>query len=156
LVAVNANEGTALLLATIEPTRPQRRAALALAGSLLVLFGAAAPFAATPLPQLYALIPAVVAIYFVSDLITAVLLFSQFAIMRSRALLVLAGGYLFQAWIVVAGALTYPGLFSPTGLLGAGLQTTSWLYFATRFGFVAVVFAYTFLKDSTYAVTIEP
>jgi signal transduction histidine kinase len=149
------NEAT-LLLATVQPTRSQRRLAFALALGLLVTFGAAAPFAAMPLPQLYALIPAVVAIYFLSDLITAVLLFAQFAIMRSRALLILANGYLFVAWIVIAGALTYPGLFSPTGLLGAGLQTTSWLYFATRFGFTGAVFGYALLKDSTYAVTIRP
>jgi hypothetical protein len=43
-------------------------------------------------------------------------------------LLVLACGYLFTALIVVPYALTFPGAFSPSGLLGAGLQTAPWLY----------------------------
>jgi len=64
----------------------------------------------------------------INDLITAVLLYAQFAILRSRALLVLASGYLFTAVFAAVHMLTFPGLFSPTGLLGAGPQTTAWLY----------------------------
>ena len=30
--------------------------------------------------------------------------------------------------MIIPHALTFPGAFSPTGLLGAGLQTTAWLY----------------------------
>jgi hypothetical protein len=58
------------------------------------------------------------------DLITAVLLFGQFAFLRSRAILVLASGYLFTSTMTLAHALSFPGLFSPQGLLGAGPQTT--------------------------------
>jgi len=61
----------------------------------------------------------------INDLITAILLFGQFGILRSRALLVLASGYLLTAFMAVAHALTFPGLFSPTGLLGAGPQSTA-------------------------------
>jgi signal transduction histidine kinase len=142
----------ALLLATVEPTWPQRRLALALGLGLLVVSGATAPFSAMPLPQIYTVVSALLAICFLSDLITAVLLFSQFSIIRSRALHVLASGYFFAALIVIPFGLTYPRLFSPTGLLGAGLQTASWLYLAWHFGFPAAVFSYTFLKDSTHAV----
>jgi signal transduction histidine kinase len=119
---------------------------------LLVASGATAPFSAMPLPQLYPVVSALLAICFLSDFITAVLLFSQFSIIRSRALLVLASGYLFAALIVIPFGLTYPRLFSPTGLLGAGMQTASWLYLAWHFGFPAAVFGYTFLKDGTHTV----
>ena len=41
-----------------------------------------------------------------------------FLIYNSRALLALASGYLFTALIVIPHVLTFPGAFSPTGLLG--------------------------------------
>jgi signal transduction histidine kinase len=76
------------------------------------------------------------------------LLFAQFSILRSRALLVMASGYVFTALIVIAWTLTYPGLFAPTGLLGAGLQTTTWLYILWHSGFPMFVIAYDLLKDA--------
>jgi len=57
-------------------------------------------------------------------------LFGQFSTIGSRALLVLATGYLFVALIVVSHILTFLGAFSPIRLLGTGAQTAGWLYFA--------------------------
>jgi PAS domain S-box-containing protein len=54
----------------------------------------------------------------------------------------LAGGYLFTALMVVVHTLSFPGLFSPTGLLGAGPQTTAWLYMFWHGGFPLFVLAY--------------
>jgi hypothetical protein len=68
------------------------------------------------------------------------------AILRSRALLVLGSGYLFTATITVMHAVTFPGLFTPSGLLG-GSETTSWLYASWKFGFVCFLLAYALLKD---------
>lgn len=141
-----------LLLATVGPTTSQRRLGFALAICLIVLFTVAASFAATPLLPVYPVVPALLAICFLSDVITATLLFSQFSITQSRALLALANGYLFAALIVIPVALTYPGLFTPTGLLGAGLQTASWLYISWHFGFPTAVLAYALLKDSDSTV----
>jgi signal transduction histidine kinase len=84
---------------------------------------------------------------FVTDLITSVLLFALFSIYHSRALLVLAGGYLFTALIVIPHALTFPGAFSPTGLLGAGLQSTAWLWIFWHAGFPAAMLAYAWLRS---------
>jgi two-component sensor histidine kinase len=96
--------------------------------------------------RLPAFIPTIEAIGFVTDLITAVLLFGLVSIVGSRALLVLANGYLFASVIAVPHILTNPGAFTPTGLLGAGLQTPVWLYVFWRFGFSASVAAYAYLK----------
>jgi PAS domain S-box-containing protein len=71
-----------------------------------------------------------------------VLLFSQFAILRARGLLFLAGGYLFTAPVALIHALTFPGLFAPTGLLGAGTQTTAWLYMIWHAGLPLMVIVY--------------
>jgi diguanylate cyclase (GGDEF)-like protein len=54
---------------------------------------------------------------------------------------------LFTACIAVSHLLTYPDLFSPTGLLGAGPQSTAWLYFFWHGGFPLSVIAYALLKD---------
>ena len=70
------------------------------------------------------------------------LLFSQFMRLRSRALLLLAAGYLFDALMIVPHALSFPGVFSETGLLHAGPQTTAWLYAFWHAGFPLFVLAY--------------
>jgi signal transduction histidine kinase len=57
----------------------------------------------------------------------------------------LAGGYLFDSLMIVAHALSFPGVFSPTGLMGAGPQTTAWLYYLWHAGFPLFVLAYALL-----------
>jgi hypothetical protein len=64
----------------------------------------------------------------------------------SRALSVLANGYLFSAMIVIPLALTFPGAFTPEGLLGTGPQTSAWLNTLWRFGFLAALGGYACLK----------
>jgi hypothetical protein len=135
------------LLSTLPPTPGQRWLAFAVAAILFLIFGVTTPFAATQLPRVDAFIPLLQGIFLVNDLITAVLLFSQFSIRRSYALLILASGYLFAALIVVPWALTFPEVFSPTGLLGAGQQTTGWLYNFWHNGFSAAVLAYAWIRD---------
>src|SRR5258707_15847324 len=116
-----------LFLSKLPAGRGGRRLAAAAVLACVVVFLAAAPFAKLPLGQIGAFIPIYESALVINDLITAVLLFGQFGILRSRALLVLAGGYLFTATITVSHALSFPGLFSPTGLLGARPPSTAWL-----------------------------
>jgi signal transduction histidine kinase/CheY-like chemotaxis protein len=118
----------------------------------LVAFLITVPFAKMQLPQVWAFMPAYESALIVTDLITAVLLFGQFCISRSRALLVLASGYLFTAMMTVAHALTFPGLFAPGGLLGAGAQSTAWLYQFWHCGFPLFVMAYSLLKTRSEEV----
>jgi signal transduction histidine kinase len=138
-----------LTLATLPPGRTQRRLALAVVLALLVaLFIAIGPISAFQLRRIDAFVPAYGTAVFLNDLITAVLLFNQFAIVRSRALLAIANGYLFTALIAIPWMLTFPGVFTPGGLLGAGLQTTNWLYNLWHAGFQMFVIAYALLKDA--------
>lgn len=127
----------------------RREVRFALAAVLVsgVLFFAALPFATRQLPAIPAFIPAYEAALVVCDLITAVLLFGQFNFLRSRAILVLANGYLFTAFIAFVHALTFPEVFSRTGLLGAGPQSTAWLYMFWHGGFPLFVILYAWLKD---------
>src|SRR5579862_2196093 len=113
---------------TAAATPGGRRLALLVGSFSLLVFLAAVPLARLQLPQVWGFIPAYESAIAICDLITAILLFAQYSILRLRALLVLACGYLFTALTAVAHMLTFPGLFSPTGLLGAGPQSTAWLY----------------------------
>ena len=126
-----------------ETACPCRRARLA--GRL---FHHGGPLSTIQLARIDAFIPAYATAMFVNDLITAVLLFAQFSILRSRALLVIASGYLFTALMLIPWMLTFPGVFAPGGLLGAGLQSTSWLYILWHAGFPVFVIAYALLKDA--------
>lgn len=135
-----------LFVSTALPGRLERRLATALVLALAVAFAAAAPLAQVSLPKVPAFIPAYEAALSIMDLMTAVMLFGQFAVLRARAVLVLAGGYLFTATITVAHALTYPAVFAAHGLLGAGMQSTAWLYMFWHGGFPLAVIAYALLK----------
>ena len=44
--------------------------------------------------------------------------------------------------------LHFPGAFAPTGLLGAGLQSTGWLYYFWHIGSASAVLVYATLKDT--------
>jgi response regulator RpfG family c-di-GMP phosphodiesterase len=79
--------------------------------------------------------------------ITAVLLLGQYTILRAPALLVLGCAYVFSASMAVLHALSFPGLFAKAGLLGAGPQTTAWIYFLWHAGFPLFVIAYALLRN---------
>jgi PAS domain S-box-containing protein len=136
-----------IFLSTLPATRRERAAALAVVGVSTILFACAVPFAGTPLTQIPAFVASYQSALAIIDLITAILLFSQFGILRSRALLLLASGYLFTSAAAIAHALSFPGLFTPTGLFNAGLQTTVWLYMVWHGGFPILVLGYALLKD---------
>ena len=146
-------EDRQVFLSTLPAGRGERRFALAVVLVSAALFVIAVPVAKVRLPPVWAFIPVYQSALVVNDLITAVLLFGQFAILRTRALLVLASGYLFTALMAAAHALTFPGLFAPTGLLGAGPQTTAWLYMFWHGGFPLFVGAYALLKDEGHQAT---
>lgn len=137
-----AEEGIDFSVATAPATTPHRQLALAVIIAMLVAYAAVLPFGSIQLPRVDSFVPTVLGILFVTDLITAALLFAQFAATGSRPLLVLASGSLFSALIVVGYALTFPGAFAPTGLLGAGPQSSAWLYLFWRAGFAASIALY--------------
>ncbi len=147
-MARESAEDRQVFLSTLPPGHGERRLALAVVLVSAAVFVIAVPLAKVRLSPVWAFIPVYQSALVVNDLITAVLLFGQFAILRSRALLVLASGYLFTALMAASHALTFPGLFSETGLLGAGPQTTAWLYMFWHGGFPLVVGAYALLKDA--------
>src|SRR5580698_7655942 len=125
----------------------QREAGFALAAIAVtaILFIAVLPFASIPLRRVDAFIPSYESALTLCDLITTVLLFGQFVVLRSKAAFALANGYLFTGLIGLTHMLSFPGAFAPAGLFGAS-QTTIWLYVFWHCGFPLFVIAYALLK----------
>jgi signal transduction histidine kinase len=143
-----APEEHQLLLATLTPSKGQIR----LAYAVLLVIAASTTFtlifANIQLPRVDAFVPTLSTAIAFNDLVTAALLFAQFSITQSRALLVLASGFFLTSLIVIPHALTFPGAFTPTGLFGAGLQTAPWLYLFWHVGTPLAVIGYALLKDT--------
>ena len=116
-----------LLLAARPPSRMQYWVAYGVMGCLLAVFCITLPYASLELKPIAAFVPIYATLSVFNDLITAVLILAQFRAVRWTWLLVLASGYLFTALMTVSGALSYPGVFSPAGILGGGIQTASWI-----------------------------
>ena len=135
------------------PDRSERRLAGIIVSLSALFFFLTVPFATTPLIPLWAFIPLYQAALAVCTLITAGFFFAMFSILRSRALLVLGCGYLFTALMVVPHSLTFPGLFTDSGLLGAGPQSTAWLYIFWHGTFPLFIIAYALLKNRRAPVT---
>jgi signal transduction histidine kinase/ActR/RegA family two-component response regulator len=137
-----------VFLSLLPPSDGQRTLALGVVMVSAIVFAALAPFAKVPVGPVAAFILIYQSALAINELITAVLLFGQASMLRSRGILVLAAGYLFTALIVIPHTMTFPGAFAPTGLLGAGPQSTAWLYMLWHVGFPIAVLAYALLKRS--------
>lgn len=135
-----------LFLSTLPAGNKQIFLAYLVVGISTLFFIGIAPFAKLPLIAIPAFIPIYESILIIGDLITAILLINQFSILRTRALLILASGYLFTAVIACMHMLTFPGLFSTSGLLSAGPQSTAWLYMIWHGGFPIFIIAYALLS----------
>src|SRR2546427_9605537 len=118
-MARELTDGRLVFLSTLPAGRGERRLALTVVLVSAAIFLTAVPFAKMPLAQISAFIPIYESALVINDLITAGLLFGQFSFLRSRALCVLASGYLFTALMTGSHPLTVPRLVSPPSLARA-------------------------------------
>ena len=134
------------VLSSLSPGSAQKRVALGIVlGLLVALYLVSGPLAGIQLRTINAFVAVYATAMFVTDSITAILLYSQFYIIRSRAILVIASGYLFTAFVVVIYVLAFPGVLAPQGLIG-GQQTAAWLYVTWHCGFGMFVIGYALSK----------
>jgi signal transduction histidine kinase len=121
-------------LAARPPSRLQRQLAYGVMAFLVAAFCITLPYASLQLPIVTAFVPINATVVIINNLITAALLAAQFWVVRRAWLLVLACGFFFTALMFVPFALTFPGVFTPSGLLGAGIQSTAWIGITTYLG----------------------
>jgi signal transduction histidine kinase/ActR/RegA family two-component response regulator len=133
----------ALFISEITPSPIAWRLAIGVASLLSVMFIFLAPFVRSPLLTIPAFIPAYESSLAIVELLTAFLLFGQYARGAGFRLLVLGLGYLYNTLIIIVHQLSFPGAYRASGLIGGGTQTTAWLYVLWHFGFAvfAMVFA---------------
>jgi signal transduction histidine kinase len=148
MVAEGANvDEQHFVLSNLPPSRAQKRLALgivlALVAALYLVLG---PFGGMQLGTIHSFVAIYTTAMFVTDSITAILLYVQFSILRSPAILVIASGYLFTALLIVPYLLAFPGVLAPNGLVG-GMQTSADLYLVWHCGFPLFVAGYALSKD---------
>jgi two-component sensor histidine kinase len=144
-----------IVIATVPASRADRRVALGIILLLSAVAALVAPAANVQLAQVDAFIPVIQAALSVADLITAVLLFAQYSILPQRALLALASGYVFSGLFAFLQTLAFPGAYSPTGLIGDGVNTAGWLFALWHTAFPLAVITYTISKDAGQAVRLS-
>jgi signal transduction histidine kinase len=132
------------------------RLCLTLIGISAVVFIACVPYVRAPMPASPAFVAIYNAVSILNDFTTAVILLGQFSILRSRALLLLASGYLFTSLISAVQLLTFPGMFADNGLLGAGSQTALWLCIFWHGGFPLIIILYALLHDDGREIASPP
>lgn len=133
------------------PKRAENAFALAIVGLLFVGYLAVLPVATIRLGEVLGLVPTISAVIFVGELIVATLLFAQAAVFRSRALNALASGYVLTALLLIPYALTFPGAFTPDGILHAWPNTTAWLMISRRAAAPISIIFYVLLRQADSA-----
>ncbi len=128
-------------IAAAPASATDRRAALVSVVALVGFFAATLPVARFALPQAPAFLPAVVGAGIVALVVTALLLYLQYRIERDLKLALLFLAYAFSAVIELLYLLTFPRLFGPGWLLGAGPQTASWFFVVSQAGFALFAIA---------------
>lgn len=140
-------EDQQFVLSNFPPSKAQKRLAIGIVlGLAAVMVLVVGPFGGVQLGALHSFVAVYTTAMIVTDLITAILLYAQFSILRSRAILVIASGYLFTALIIIPYTIAFPGVFAPHGLAG-GLQTSAHLYLLWHCGFPLFVIGYALVKD---------
>jgi len=137
-----------LVLSDLPPSQPEKRLALAFALGIVLGFLIIVGLSDNHPHPIPGFVLAFSTVMFVCDVITAILLFAQFSILRSPALLVIANGYVFTALILIPYTLTFPGVFGGSESLIGGLQSPAALYVVWHSSFPMFVIGYALLKDA--------
>lgn len=147
-----------IFLSTLPASPEQRRFALFVLVIAAAVFGLLVPIARVRMPYIPGIAPATVVPAYetarlVATLVTAGLLFALYAVDRSRAVLVLAAGYLFSGLTVIPPyALSIADNLAPFGLSFRTPEMSIWLFdiwqVVWHVVFALAVLAYALLKDN--------
>jgi diguanylate cyclase (GGDEF)-like protein len=129
-------------------TQAERRAALAAAAVLLVATLLAAPFSQHSGPEMRYILAVTAGCWIVADVLTALLLLSQFAVTGTVLLAVIGAAYLAIGLLALPYLLYFPGLILPKTTSIAQQQITPWLWWLRQFAFAVAVLAYTLIDPT--------
>lgn len=119
------------------------RGSLLAAGCVVALIVVATvlllPVAERPLGEVKPFLPMFATTVFITEYLTAYMLYTHFRVTREAFLAALSGASLFVAVMAVVQIAIFPGVFSDTGLLGAGPQSAVWIWTLWHGGYPAFV-----------------
>ena len=115
--------------------------------AVLLVELAAAPFAYLPVVHIGSFIPVLQSVMCILHLITAVLLFSQYAVWPRFATLAIASGFVLSGLFAFMQTLAYPGAYSAGALIGDD-DTSVWLFVLWHTTFTSVAIVYALTKDA--------
>jgi len=137
-----------IVIATTPARAQQRKIALGASIILVAVVAITLPFANIHLTRVDAFVPVIQTVMCLIDLLTAVLLFAQFAVYPQRAMLALASGFVFSALFAFLQTLAFPGAYGPAALIGDELNSAGWLFVLWRTTFLLAVTVYALSKDT--------
>ena len=137
-----------VVIANMPASAAERRVALALIAFLFIIFVMVTPFARVPLPRVSAFIPVIQTVVCVAELVTAVLLFSQYSTQPQFGLLALAGGYICSGLFAFLQTLAFPGAYASDGLIGDPLISTVYLFALWHVALPTAVLVYALSADT--------
>src|SRR6516164_156550 len=145
-VPARAGQEVPITIATTPISTRERNIAFGVIVLIAVLSAIVAPFSHVQLARVDAFILAVQSVMCVIDLLTAVFLLAQYSIQPTRGVLAVASGYVFSGLFAFIQALTYPGAYSPTGLIG-DINSAPWIFVFWHTTFPLALIMYTLSKD---------
>ncbi|HUN90778.1 MAG TPA: sensor domain-containing diguanylate cyclase [Burkholderiaceae bacterium] len=137
-----------MFISTLPAGRTERRWAFLLVLASVAIFLILLPRASRPWQPLQSFIPVYEAGLVFVQLITGLLVFSQWIGLRSKSLFILTCGYFFAAFMGVSYAATF---FEPLvfpGWSGTSAQSAAWLYMFRNGGFPFFVVGYALLRGA--------
>ena len=145
--SVGSDQDFPILIATKPIGTRERNTAIGAMLVLAIIDAIVIPFANVQLPRVDPFIPVLQTVMCAVDLLTAALLFAQYSIQPLRAIIPVASGYVFSGLFAFIQTLAFPGAYSPTGVIGDGLNSAAWFFVLWHTTFPLALIVYVFTKD---------
>jgi signal transduction histidine kinase len=147
LSAGSGQDDLPLVIAAMPISGRERRIAFGVIIVLAIIDVITVTFGNVQLARVDAFIPAAQTVMSVIDLVTAALLFAQYAIHPARAVLSVASGYVFSGFFAFIQTLAFPGAYSAIALIGDGINSAAWFFVLWHTTFPLSLILYARLKD---------
>jgi two-component sensor histidine kinase len=149
--STDTDRGFPIVIASVPASARQRRVAFAALVILVVFIALTIPVANIKLARVDAFVPVIQTAMCLADLLTAALLFAEYSVYPRRAMLALAGGYIFSGLFGFLQTLAFPGAYAPVPLIGETLDSAGWLFVFWHTTFPLAVIVYALSKDAVDA-----
>ncbi len=126
----------------------QRKIAFSVLIVLVIVAVVNAPFSLIPVGAAHSFVPVIQAVMSTTSLLTAIFLFVQYSIYPQRALLALAGGFVFSGLFALLHTFAFPAAHHSTILIGDKLNSPALLFAFWQTTFALAIIVYALSKDT--------